>query len=211
MQKAPAEARCEAAGAPARDDRSGRLLALLRSETAPAHAALDARLRSPSGPMSPTTYTAFLRATSRIVLPLEVPLALRLGACFVNESVGERRLRLTHDLRLLGSEVATAWPALPAVDDLDAALGAGYVLVGSHLGGEMIARELYGRSAERDTPTTYVRLYAPHTGARWAAFLATLDGVGRRVDDAAHRRAATVAVALFTAFDLALDQEGVAR
>lgn len=187
------------------------LLALLRQQTSEQHAALDARLAPSGAPMSPQRYLAFLRATSAIVVPLEVPLSMRLGSLFARGSGHERRERLTRDLALLDSRPADPWPTLPRIEDVPSAFGAAYVVLGSHLGGEVIARELFGRDAGDDTPTAYVKLYHPDVGGMWRRFAHALDALDATLDDTARQHAAAVAVAVFTAFGLALDREGVAR
>lgn len=187
------------------------LLYLVRSHTGPLHDALDARLQPEGGPMTEARYTAFLRATSAIAVPLETPLAIHLGSLVVRERAGERRTRLAHDLALLGSPLPEPWPALPVIESAGDAFGAAYVLMGSHLGGEVIARRLYGRDAGAGTPTSYARLYGQDLARAWTRFTDALIAFGSAHDPTARRHVAAVAVALFTAFGLALDREGVPR
>lgn len=188
------------------------MLRLLREQTGALHQALDGRLRDGHlPPLSRHRYTAFLRATSAIVLPLEVPLAIRLGPIFVHERAGERRTNLTHDLALLGTTVAEPWPALPGIEHTADALGAAYVLLGSHLGGEVIARGLFGPATRNGLPTAYLRLYDGAVGEMWTRFTGALGRFGRGADHTSHQHVAAVAVAVFTAFGLALDREGVPR
>ncbi|MGE0813977.1 MAG: biliverdin-producing heme oxygenase [Vicinamibacterales bacterium] len=187
------------------------LLYLIRSHTGSLHDALDARLQPDGAPMTEARYTAFLRATSAIAVPLEVPLAIHLGPLVVRERAGERRTRLAHDLELLGSSLAEPWPALPVIESAGDAFGAAYVLLGSHLGGEVIARRLYGRDAGPATPASYARLYGQDLGPAWTRFTNALAAFGDAHDPTVRRHVAAVAVALFTAFGLALDREGVPR
>ncbi|MEZ5291041.1 MAG: biliverdin-producing heme oxygenase [Vicinamibacterales bacterium] len=187
------------------------LLYLVRAHTGSLHDALDARLQPDGAPMAQARYTAFLRATSAIALPLELPLAIHLGPLVVRERAGERRARLAHDLELLGSSLAEPWPALPVIESAADAFGAAYVLLGSHLGGEVIARRLFGRDAGPATPTSYARLYGPDLGPMWTRFTDALVVFGGAHDAMVRRHVAAVAVALFTAFGLALDREGVPR
>lgn len=185
------------------------LLQLLRQYTWPMHAALDARLRGPLADRA--GYTRFLRATSALVGPLEVPLALRLGSVFVAGEAGERRRLLARDLHLLGASLAAPWPAVPAIDTMGDALGAGYVLLGSHLGGEIIVRQLFGREPADAAPVGYLRMYGERVGAMWTTFVDALARHGATLDERGRQHIAAVAIATFTAFDLALDREGVAR
>ena len=84
-----------------------------------------------------------------------------------------RRAHLfAEDRRALGAEPdAAAQPALPAVEDIDQALGRLYVLEGSTLGGTFISRHL----ATLPTLGPDVRLgafspYGAETGAMWHAY-----------------------------------------
>jgi heme oxygenase len=92
------------------------------------------------------------------------------------EAVAWSRRRRAHlfaqDLHALGAEPdAAAQPALPAVEDIDQALGRLYVLEGSTLGGTFISRHL----ATLPTLGPDVRLgafspYGAETGAMWHAY-----------------------------------------
>lgn len=188
------------------------LLAALRTQTSCLHQELDARLQSGDGaPLTLRQYTTFLRATSAVVVPLEAPLALRLGGVFVHERAGERRASLVQDLADLDTALAPASPTLPAIDGRAAAMGAAYVILGSHLGGQMIGRGLFGRDVTAATPTRYVNLYGTELGPMWKRFTSALGAFGHSSDEASRQHVASVAVAIFTAFGVALDGEGMPR
>lgn len=187
------------------------LLRTLRTQTSYLHQALDTRLSAGGGSLTLKQYTAFLRATSAVVVPLEVPLALRLGDLFVHERAGERRASLTRDLAELDTTLAPPSATLPAIDGRADAFGAAYVILGSHLGGQMIGRGLFGRDVTGATPTCYVNLYGAELGPMWKRFTAALGTFGSHCDETTRQHVAAVAVAIFTAFGVALDHEGVPR
>ncbi|MEZ5285175.1 MAG: biliverdin-producing heme oxygenase [Vicinamibacterales bacterium] len=189
-----------------------RLLQSLRNATSSRHRALDRRL----GLIDPDVltldrYRRFVRATSAVVLPLEPPLAAELGYVFVARSAGERAVRLLQNLAALEAEPAPPAPDVPEITDDADAFGAAYVIQGSHLGGEIIARAVTGGLGLGPEHVSYLRLHDGKAGGAWFRFIAALEHFGLSATPSEQVRVVRAAEATFDAFAAALDREGIPR
>lgn len=150
------------------------LLARLRTETRAAHEALEAQVPLTDPGLTLDDYAAVLRGFSAVVLPLERRLAELDLPAGLEWPTRERSNLLRRDLADLHAEAAA--PAHSWTDLTPAgALGACYVLEGSTLGGQVIARHLRRLDL---TPERGARYFAGHgadTGPRWKAFMAALE------------------------------------
>ena len=154
------------------------VLTRLRHETRPQHEALETlefnRLLSAGTPSAAAT-RHFLAKMYGFVLPYEAALralAPTLGPAW-EVPARQRAQLLAHDLG--GAAVVAALPlcaAMPPLGTVPALLGAMYVLEGSTLGGQVIARQL--AKAGLPGPFTYFAGYGPATGSRWKTFCALL-------------------------------------
>jgi heme oxygenase len=145
------------------------ILQLLRSETRPAHEALEQnefnQLLSVGTPSAAAT-AHFLAKMYGFLVPYEARLRQH---SFGPEWEIERRQRAHLILEDLGKTPAELplCPSLPPLATWPQLLGAMYVLEGSTLGGQVIARQL----AKADIPLrTYFAGAAEHTGPLWKSF-----------------------------------------
>jgi heme oxygenase len=143
-------------------------LHLLREETRTQHEALDDALELTSHEWTVGDYTRLLERFHGLHAPLEEALGQRddLGLDFESR----RKLpALERDLRALGGEaVPPRADGLPRLDSRAAALGCLYVLEGSTLGGQILARhfaDALGLTPERGL--SYHSGYGAETGQRW--------------------------------------------
>jgi heme oxygenase (biliverdin-IX-beta and delta-forming) len=169
---------------------SSDLLAALRRATRARHERLDAAI---AGAFTRDRYVAFLRASLSAIDAIEPALERWRPA-----GAAPSRERLRADLTALGAPVPP--PAAAEVfADADAALGAAYVLEGSALGGQVLARQVVAALGE--VPTSYLAPQGgPATGARWKQFLGTLERRGAATPASAHARACDAACATFDRF-----------
>lgn len=150
----------------------GPLLRALRDATAGHHREVE-RLLPAFDALPRAGYAAHLAALAGFHLPLEQRLFAAhdwVGLGLPDAASRPRAALLEADLRALGVDPA-ALPrcaALPDVSGLPRALGAMYVLEGSRLGGQVLARQV-ARTAG-DIPTRFLVGAAADTGARWASF-----------------------------------------
>ena len=186
----------------------GTLLASMRVATASAHIQVERRVDI-TVPWSHARYLSFLRATLAVVGPLEPSLRHHLGAqrfpLLANASC-----RLRADILALGASVdARAEARAPRIDTEADAFGAAYVLLGSLLGGRLIARTLEQQLMPGAIHFNYLRPPGD-LGATWRHFTNELNTWS--VAAAIHAREATVQTALrvFHAFDASFANEGFA-
>ncbi|WP_160330966.1 biliverdin-producing heme oxygenase [Marichromatium gracile] len=161
------------------------LAAALRQATAAAHRAVETlplsrRLLAPD--LTLDEYRDYLDRLTRLYQGLEphlttiVPDALRrrLG-------VRPRLAALRDDLVRLDTEPPAPHNTLPArlcaEQRLDCGVGALYVLEGSTLGGQLIARRLRARFGAHFTATDAIDPHGAAVGAHWRAFTRTLDAL----------------------------------
>jgi len=149
----------------------GPLLRALRAATATHHREVE-RLLPAFGALSPADYAAHLAALAGVHLPLEQRLFAHdwAGLGLPDAAERPRAPLLEADLRALGID-PSAIPrcrALPYLGTLHRALGALYVLEGSRLGGQILARQV--AQAAGDVPTRFLVGAAARTGPRWSSF-----------------------------------------
>ncbi|SFU94481.1 Heme oxygenase [Methylobacterium sp. 174MFSha1.1] len=171
----------------------------LRAETQSAHEAIERDLAWETRVTTRDGYRALLARFWGFHAELEPALA----AVLQDDAFLDPRRRLAHlaaDLRFLGlgdaAIAALPRPHLALPRDRDEAFGALYVLEGSTLGGQVIARHIgrqLGLTAEEGC-----RYYAAHgreTGAMWKAFRQRL------AEEAARGRPETIVAAATGTFD----------
>ena len=182
------------------------LLALLRRRTRDAHHRLDAALdfRSP-GSLSLSRYVALLRATLRVVAPLDQSLSAWLPPL----PGPVRATCLRADLAALG-HVEAGVALAPRPRNLAEALGCAYVLEGSSLGGLVLA-SMVTRDLGAWVPTSYLTLRGAGTAAAWRSFLHRLHAFGVASSERDHAAAAAIAVDTFDVFDATLRDAGLVR
>ncbi|MGI4873521.1 MAG: biliverdin-producing heme oxygenase [Janthinobacterium lividum] len=145
------------------------ILQALRTETRPAHDALEQNVfnqQLTSGTITAAATAHFLAKMYGFLAPYEARLqAENLGPEW--EIPARQRAHLIlKDLQQPASAVALC-PALPPLGTWPQLLGAMYVLEGSTLGGQVIARSL----AKAGIPLhTYFSGYGEQTGTRWKQF-----------------------------------------
>lgn len=147
-----------------------RLLERLRVETRPQHEALERTLNLLSPTLEMARYHAILRQFHRFWCGWQ-PLAHGLLSDERDLLTGrDRTPLLSADLAYFGLAPLPADGPLPPLADADAALGSLYVLEGSTLGGQVIARHLETRLGLRDgAGYAYFQGYGRQNGPMWAA------------------------------------------
>lgn len=86
-----------------------------------------------------------------------------------------RKIKLAEaDMLALGANLPKV-QVLNSVDCVAEAWGIFYVMEGSTLGGNMIAKQLSKLNEFKDAPFHYFRCYGPHTGSYWKTFKEVLD------------------------------------
>jgi heme oxygenase (biliverdin-IX-beta and delta-forming) len=151
----------------------------LRAATAESHAALDARV-STWKIDTPTGYRAFLSASARALIPLELALERAgVSAWLPDWRARVRRDALARDLAALGGGVPA--PADASVPSPAFGIGLLYVLEGSRLGARFLARQV--RAANAEAPLAY--LTQGEDENLWRTFLAWLEkpNVGTQTDE----------------------------
>jgi len=137
---------------------------------------VEAAADLPALERSTAAYARFLTVLHTVYAPLEQRLAAFAGWADVGLRLEPRRKAplLAADLAALPSTPPTRTTGLqlPLPESFGESLGALYVLEGSTLGGQVIARRL--AAAPRPLPTRFVQAYGPRTGAMWRAFLDAL-------------------------------------
>lgn len=178
----------------------------LRSTTAGVHARLDAAL-SESSLSRRADYLAFLKATRAVLAPME----LALSCCVLPWRYAPRCAALDADLRALATVPPPVELHLAAhVVDTASALGCVYVLEGSRLGGQVLARRLSARLAPADCQFGY--LAEDRTGLqRWPAFVQCLDDWGTTASAAEWQRVKSAALSTFLRFAEAFAQRGLTQ
>ncbi len=175
------------------------ILERLRAETRAAHEAIEHDLAWETRVATRVGYRALLARFWGFHAVLEPAL----GETLDEPAFFEPRRRLAHlvaDLRFLGLDDAAIQalprPRLALPSDRDEAFGALYVLEGSTLGGQVIAKHI-GRQLGLSTEDG-CRYYAAHgrdTGAMWKAFRLRL------AEEAARGRADVIVASATATFD----------
>lgn len=174
------------------------LLEEVRAATREAHSTLDRSLSSSRAFEARRSHVDFLRASYVAVAALE-------GALSQAESNPleglERTALLAEDLAELEAVTPEANSFSKRQPTPSEALGLAYVLLGSSLGGQVLARRVDAAFGSGVIPTRYLRSGEQAVGAQWRAFTSVLNAWGER--SSAEQRAsacaaASAAFALFT-------------
>lgn len=152
-------------------------------------------------------YVRFLRATLAVIDRLDPAIAVLLPDIAVD--VPRRADRLRADLRALGDDAGVGPATGPDLGGRAAAFGAAYVVEGSMLGGQHVARALERDLALDAASLSYLRPRGVAIGIRWKAFVEALDAFGASAPVADWRAAEAAADTTFTAFAEAFRREGL--
>ncbi len=158
------------------------ITAQLRERTRPQHDALDSHpsLGMLGESITPDSYAWILKKFLGFHRPMEASLARAADWDAMGLHLGERRKApmAAADLRDLGHEpdAAPDCADLPPHDTIPAAIGCIYVLEGSTLGGQYIAKGLRKNlPPELQEATRYFSSYGDKTGSMWKQFKAFAD------------------------------------
>ena len=184
---------------------------MLRTRTAAAHEAAEVAFDLPARLASQAGYGELLVLLRVFYGPLEAALAALTGWDRLTppvDLVARRRAALIDaDLAALGIAVpapdrtqpTTTQPALPVLRSLAQGLGCLYVLEGSALGGQIVARQARATLGQ-DLPVGFFANPAgPHLGAGWKALRAALVGYGLAAGQQACEAAVLAARQVFAA------------
>ena len=152
------------------------LIQRLKTETQASHASLESRVDLPQRLQNPSAYRALLEAFYGIFSPLEAEIARSFSeiALWLPDIASRMRTAsLRTDLRVLGNLCPEALPCspVPPLRSLPEQLGCLYVLEGSTLGGQIIARQI--ASQLHYTPENGCSFFAGHgaeVGPMWNRF-----------------------------------------
>lgn len=173
------------------------MLAALRRATAPQHAQIEQLLRLDQ-PFDLARYTSALQGFEAFLRGWEPRLEAALPDALRPWFRDRRRGALARaDLDALGAP-ANGEAALPAIDSVSDALGSLYVMEGSALGGQVIAkqaRDQHGLSA--DHGAAYFSGWGARTAGMWREFQQVL--AQQDADGADHAAAGACAQATFGA------------
>jgi heme oxygenase len=166
----------------------------LRLHTRAQHERIEATLNIPSSIRNRDDYTRLLGALYGFHMPLETTLLeheAALSAVGVKLSARRKAHKARADLQALrvGSEAShelALCPAPPTLSTWRHALGSLYVVEGSTLGGQVIARQLRRHlNLQAALHLRFFSAYGARTGTMWRAFVAALDGLNLAAEDAA--------------------------
>lgn len=161
------------------------LMAQLRARTDNAHRRLEQVIRVEARLADPAQYTALLQCFLGIYRPLEQRLEDSFPHGIAELDLHTRRKShwLEQDLCVLAAQPSVESNDLPPLQTEDQALGCMYVLEGSTLGGQMIARmarETLG--LDTDSGGRFFHGYGSETGARWRAFGTAANAAARSAE-----------------------------
>lgn len=147
------------------------ILARLRAETRPYHDALELNEFNQAlaaGTPSEAATRRFLGKMYGFLVPYEAALRAHATALGPDWEVAERQRSplILEDLRVPASQLPPC-PAMPPLATLPQLLGAMYVIEGSTLGGQVLARQLAKAGLDLGR---YFTGYGTLTGPRWKAF-----------------------------------------
>ena len=166
--------------------------AWLKQATSAAHAKVDAAF-SRFALTEAVSYRSFLRAQAMALVPIETWLSGRADCVFAEWPTRTRAAALESDLRSLDAVAAPGAP-FAAPDDPASIAGVVYVLEGSRIGGNILAKRI-----GTGLPRSYL---ASHCDAQsWRQTLSRLDDVVR--DDRTRAAAARSALSVFERFEQA--------
>jgi heme oxygenase len=184
------------------------IMAVLKSSTAPQHKAVEQLMPFFRPGFSLQQYADTLAGFLGFFEPLETELAILHGLCALGIDLTHRGRShlLHHDLRALGlsSSAIAALPRcqnLPLLKNRYNGLGCLYVLEGSTLGGQLIARELSRLfNIDETSGASFFLSHGSHTGEMWKEYCAV---VRINVNDPIQQQATvTTAQETFQKFDL---------
>lgn len=190
---------------------------LLRQSTHTAHTRLNhhpmlAGITQPGYPLA--RYVALLAAYQPLYAGLESAIVARLSTIGSNFDYSQRHKLpwLNEDLQFFTHAIPDRPAALAPLDNLGQLVGTLYVIEGSTLGGELIARQIAQHlGLERSAGARFFNAYGAQTQTRWqefCRFMASLDDDPEMLTSAVHRAEQTFC--LFTqALDLAARQLGI--
>lgn len=180
------------------------ILQKLRAGTADLHEALETALPLGSADLSGAEYGQVLVGFRGFFAPWEREAKRRAPAAFQPLLQERTRLPLLDmDLQALGLAPAAEAihpSTLPRFEDGGELLGSLYVLEGSRLGGQVIARRAEQRlGLTREAGTAFFTGFGAETGSRWRAFCNVLEQWAPRYDE---ERMVAAARQTFEAFRL---------
>ena len=173
-------------------------LGALRLATAAAHARIE-RVLGLDAPFSLSHYARVLQGFDSFLHAWEPAVAVALPPPLQPWFDGRRRGNLlARDLAALRIGRSPASGCVPALQGTPAVLGSLYVMEGSALGGQVIARRLQQwHGIDADAGAAYFTGWGPRTGALWREFRQLL---AQHVHDPGSRQqACTAAVSTFDA------------
>lgn len=193
----------------------GALLPRLKAATVGAHARLERTVAVFERVASRSGYSALIARFYGLYEPLEERLAAAVDWTAQRYDFDARRKTplLARDLLALprgADRVATAarCEALPDVSSLSRVLGCLYVLEGSTLGGQMIARELQRRHGMTSgSGAAFFSSYGSAVGPQWRAFQAWAETQARAMSDNEQTVIVTAAVKTFDCMQRWLSDE----
>lgn len=172
----------------------------LRRETRLDHASVESSMPLMRPDLDRDLYLDVLRRLFGIVRVWERTINTHLPARLAPLAEERNRLQfLEEDLRALGvTDLNLPQPTLPHFENLAESLGAMYVMEGSRLGGQFIARHVESvLDLSQGKGSQYFRGFGETTGRRWNEFSAALE---REVPEAATADAIRGAKKMFAAF-----------
>ena len=179
----------------------------LRDATRSLHDRVEAAVDLPSRAGNVDAYAGLLRAMLGLFAPIEDRLtSLPWGQTDLDIARHRRADLLRADLRALGDDPTRvrSCPNVPSPETLAAGFGSLYVLEGSALGGQIIAREAAASLGLGPETTRFFRSEGRDVGRTWRAFGAALDAyvtTPDRLDEATQAAAQT-----FEAFERCVAQ-----
>lgn len=185
------------------------ILERLRAQTRAQHERLDRGVRMGTDEVTRDGYGAFLRGSLAIVRPLERALEPH-GALELPRGRSES---LSADLAHLALVDDVASPDVRFVESRADAMGVAYVMEGSALGGQVLARRVapaLGLATEgpERAGLAYLRVHGDAPGPRWRAFLERLGAWDAEASEEDRERACRAALRTFAAYEDALARSG---
>jgi heme oxygenase len=175
-------------------------ISLLRSATAADHASVEGSMPLIDDGLTPDTYVAILSRLASIVAAWEVWVAAspdRPPTAFIAER--NRFPLILLDLEELGVDnLAVEKCELPPLKNYAQLMGAMYVMEGSRLGGQLIARHVEKVLAlKKGQGTSYFRGFDERTGRMWSEFV---DHLRQQIPDSDTEEVIIGAKAMFGTF-----------
>ncbi len=143
------------------------MMARLKSGTQDQHRAIERLVPLMASDLTSATYVGYLRRMLGYVQPIEAALRSVLGLSGVISDLDARAKSGWLQDDLGGAHVSTCTD-LPSLTSVSAALGCMYVLEGSTLGGQILARHVAGRVDGANV--SYLRSYGAEVGPMWKRF-----------------------------------------